>query len=415
MRFTDEQVQAAASVDLIGYCAAVGIPLVEHSGDTYRHAEYDSLKVTGCMWIRYSGRDNGFKGFTEGNAIHFVQEYEKLSFRDAVLKLLEVARSPLMPEVKPSVRERLQWYEHGKKAMVVAPQQAHERPGESVEKERPAARPEKEKKAFELPPKHTDNKRVIAYLTKTRGIDHEIVNHMIKHESLYEETNHHNCVFVGYDKDQVARYAGLRGTYTQTDKPMFKGEVEGGKKRFGWCFTPEGESPLLRVYESPIDAMSHMSAEKLAGGNWRNKHYLSLGALAYDALPEYLKNHPEIKNVSFCLDNDIAGRQKTEEYSAKLEKQGYSCTAWQKVDTMTLCSFGDPDGVLRYLEANPQIRNLSFQVKDQDREAAEGMRELLAGRGYTCIENNKEPKLAKDFNEALQLKKKHMSSRGMER
>jgi hypothetical protein len=418
MAFTETEkkaIQEAAHVNIVEYCVAVGIPLVPFSGDTYRHAEFDSLKITGWEWKRHSGRHNGYMGYTKGNAIHFVREYEKLGYWEAVMKLLEVSKSPLLSEIRPSVKAKLWQFEHGQKPKVVAQEQAHTRPNVPVEKEKPEPKPEKEKKSFELPPKNTDNKRVIAYLTKTRGIDHEIVNHMIKHGSLYEEAEHHNCVFVGYDKDQVARYAGLRGTYTQTDKPTFKGEVEGGKKRFGWCFTPETESPLLRVYESPIDAMSHMSAEKLAGGNWRNKHYLSLGALAYEALPEYLKNHPEIKSVSFCLDNDIAGRQKTEEYSAKLEKQGYSCTAWQKVDTMTLCSFGDQDGVLRFLEANPQIRNLSFQVKPEDHVAAEEMRQLLAERRYTCIENNKEPKLAKDFNEALQLKKKQMSSRGMER
>lgn len=406
MRFTDEQIQAAAQVDLVQYCAEVGIPLVPFSGDTYRHADFDSLKVTGYTWVRHSGRSNGVKGFTKGNAIHFVQEYEGLEFRDAVLKLLAVSRSPMMPEIKPSVKAKLQGYEYRPRPMTIKTAQIQEKQEASIEKEKPEA---KEKKAFELPPKNSDNKRVIAYLTRTRGIDHEVVNHMIKHGSLYESGDHHNCVFVGYDKDNVARYAALKGTYTQIDKPAFKGEVEGSKKRYGWCFTPETDSPLLRVYESPIDAMSHMSSEKMAGGNWRNKHYLSLGALAYEALPEYLKNHPEIKNISFCLDNDIAGRQKTEEFTAKLEKQGYACTNWHKVDTMTLCSFKDREGITRFLESNSQIRNISFQVAPDEQEVAEGIRNMLIERGYNCIANNTEPKLAKDINEMLQLKKKQMS------
>jgi hypothetical protein len=402
MRFTNEQIHAAAGVDLVQYCAAVGISLVQHSGDTYRHAEYDSLKITGNLWKRYSGRTNGKKGFTKGNAIHFVQEYEGLEFQVAVLKLLEVSKSPLMPELKLSVKVKLQGYEGKPK-----PQPSHLQQDKVAEKEKPEVR---EKKPFALPPKGSDNKRVIAYLTKTRQIDHEIVNHMIKHGTLYEDAEHHNCVFVGYDPNNIPRYAALKGTYTQEGKAEFRGEVEGGRKQFGWCFTPEAESPLLRVYESPIDAMSHMSIEKAAGGNWRNKHYLSLGALAYEALPEYLKQHPEVKTVSFCLDNDIAGRQKTEEFTAKLQKQGYTCANWHNIDTMTLCSFKDLEGIERYLAANRQIKNISLQISPGEEIHADKVRKMLTEKGCKVLENNVMPNKAKDINEMLKLKKKRLDN-----
>lgn len=403
MRFSEEQIRAAAGVDLVQYCAVVGIPLVQHSGNTWRHAEYDSLKITGNLWKRHSGRTNGKKGFTQGNAIHFVQEYEGMEFQEAVLKLLELSQSPLMPEVKPSVKARLQEYEGKRKQpQVASPYQFSKKAMGVTEKEKPGT---KKKKAFVLPPKNSDNRRVIAYLTKTRKIDHEVVNHMIKHGTLYEDAEHHNCVFVGYDPGNLPRYAALRGTYTPEGKTAFRGEVEGSKKRFGWCFTPETESVLLRVYESPIDAMSNMSLEKAAGGNWRNKHYLSLGSLAYEALPEYLKQHPEVKNASFCLDNDIAGRQKTEEFTAKLEKQGYACTSWNKTDTMILCSFKDREGIERYLADNPQVKNISFQIKPNERDMAFDIMRMLEERGYNCTEHNTEPGKAKDINEMLVLKK----------
>lgn len=404
MRFTDEQIHAAAGVDLVQYCTVVGIPVVQHSGDTWRHAEYDSLKITGNLWKRYSGRTNGKKGFTKGNAIHFVQEYEGLEFQTAVLKLLEVSKFPLLPELKPSVKAKLQGFEGKRRQPQAAPlQQFQKKPEGVAEKEKPEAR---EKKPFALPSKNSDNKRVIAYLTETRQIDHEIVNHMIKHGTLYEDAEHHNCVFVGYDPSNVPRYAALKGTYTQEGKPEFRGEVESSQKRFGWCFTPEAESVLLRVYESPIDAISHMSLDKAAGGNWRNKHYLSLGSLAYEALPEYLKQHPKVKNISFCLDNDIAGRQKTEEFTAKLQKQGYTCVNWHNIDTMTICSFKDWEGIERFLAANQQIKNISLQINPGDEIQADKVRKKLIEEGYNCLENNAEPRRAKDINEMLQLKKK---------
>jgi hypothetical protein len=398
MRLTDEQIKAATSVDLVDYCNAVGIPIVLSSGDTYQHAEYDSLKITGNKWIRFSGRSNGVKGYTKGNPIHFVQEYEGLSFQAAVLKLLEVSRSPLLPEgYKTSVKMKLKSYDKKSVgAKPFAPVQRRPMP-ETV------AKPAKAKKEFALPTKNADNRHVFAYLTKTRGIDEEIVKHMIKNGSLYEDIRH-NCVFVGFDKDNAPRYAALKGTYTQGDKPMFKGEVEGSKKRFSWCFTPDTESPLLRVYESPIDAISHMSIEKGAGANWFNKHYLSLGSLAYEALPEYLKNHPEIKTISFCLDNDIAGRQKTEEFTVKLVRQGYSCTNWHKTDTLVVCRF-NWEPLEKYLATNPQIRNISFEIgKTVDREAANVIMQKLKEKGYNCIEESKEPMSAKDYNKMLQLR-----------
>jgi len=400
MRLTDEQIQAAAGVDLIAYCNAIGIPIVPSSGDTYQHAEYDSLKITGNKWIRFSGRSNGVKGYTKGNSIHFVQEYEGLSFRTAVLKLLEVSRSPLLPEgYKTSVKMKLKGYD--KKSMGV---KSYE-PAQSRSFPETAATPVKAKKEFSLPEKNADYRRVFAYLTKTRGINEEIVKHMIKNGSLYEDIRH-NCVFVGFDKDNVPRYAALKGTYTQGDKPMFKGEAEGSRKRFGWCFTPGTESPLLRVYESPIDSMSHMSIEKGVGANWSNKHYLSLGSLAYEALPEYLKNHPEIKIVSFCLDNDIAGRQKTEEFTVKLVRQGYSCTNWHRTDTLVACSF-NWEPIERYLTANPKIKNVSFEIKKEEGGGAiNDIIQRLKAKGYNCIQNNESLK-AKDFNEKLQLRNKN--------
>jgi hypothetical protein len=130
-----------------------------------------------------------------------------------------------------------------------------------------------------------------------------------------------------------------------------------------------------------------------------------LGSLAYEALPEYLKQHPEVKNASFCLDNDIAGRQKTEEFTAKLEKQGYACTSWNKTDTMILCSFKDREGIERYLAANPQIKNITFKAGPEQRDAAAGIRRMLEERGYNCTEHNTEPGKAKDINEMLVLKK----------
>ena len=97
MLFNEEQVEAAAHTNIAEYCQARGIPLVHESGDTYHHAIHDSLKITGFRWKRHSTKDEG-GGIYKGNAIHFVQEYEGLSFRDAVISLLAFTKSPLLED-----------------------------------------------------------------------------------------------------------------------------------------------------------------------------------------------------------------------------------------------------------------------------------------------------------------------------
>lgn len=64
---------------------------------------------------------------------------------------------------------------------------------------------------FSLPAKAQDNKRVYVYLCKTRSISSDIVTNLMHAKFLFQDV-HGNCVFVGYDANDNARYAALRGT-----------------------------------------------------------------------------------------------------------------------------------------------------------------------------------------------------------
>ncbi|HBU11811.1 MAG TPA: hypothetical protein DEB31_03525 [Clostridiales bacterium] len=340
MLLTEEQIQAASEVNLVDYCLHKGIPIKRFSGDTYRHEEYDSLKITGNKWKRHSLKDNGH-GKHQGRSIQFLEEYCDLTFREAVIELLRFSNSPLLG--KPSIKNKLNAYvgkganrpQMSRMMDLVRQPPPQQLPQQGVENNNakhatseppPTARDvpkDDAKRIFQLPPKHADNRRVFAYLTKTRGIHSDIVNHMIKNNSLYEDQRH-NCVFVGYDMKNKACHAALRGTSTRVDTP-FKGDVAGSKKVFAWSFTPEMDSTTLRVFESAIDAMSAMSMDMENGIPWNNRHYKALGCLAKDPIYFYLRMHPEIDTIDFCLDNDTAARAATREYIDELEKQGYAC------------------------------------------------------------------------------------------
>ena len=122
-------------------------------------------------------------------------------------------------------------------------------------------------------------------------------------------------MFVGRDEQGTARYAFLRGTYSNSKKP-FKAEVTGSDKRFCFCLPPQGNSRKMAVYESAIEAMAHLTLEGTA-----DKHRLALGGIYAPregsqarpfkkplALESFLGRHPEIEEIEICLNNDFAGR-----------------------------------------------------------------------------------------------------------
>ena len=57
-------------------------------------------------------------------------------------------------------------------------------------------------------------KRVLAYLSRTRFVDYEILMFFIERGAIYEEMRRHNAVFVGFDNQGKARHAHMKGAYT---------------------------------------------------------------------------------------------------------------------------------------------------------------------------------------------------------
>ena len=170
---------------------------------------------------------------------------------------------------------------------------------------------ERQRLPFKLPEKSPTNTRVEAYL-RCRGISQAVIDHCLQTGILYESLPYHNCVFVGRDAGGTPRYAALRGTYTYGKQ--FKAESTGSDKRFGFCIEPMAESKTVAVFEAAIDAMAEMAL----AGDAADKYRLSLGGIYAPeegcdihppaALEEFLRRHPQVKRIEFCLDNDPPGR-----------------------------------------------------------------------------------------------------------
>ena len=242
--------------------------LVRFSGDTYTTRSHDSLKISHGKWCWWS---RGIGGIT---ALDYLIEVEGLSLPDAVIQL-----------TGPPVRHN-----------------------STQQREQPRPPP-----AFQLPPRHADNRRVSAYL-QGRGIQPEIINHCIKHGQLYEDAEHHNCVFVGYDGD-TPRHAALRGTLPGS---TFMGDLPGSDKRFSFAVQRKAGSGALCVFECAIDALSYLTLLKIRGLDWRQANVLSLSGVYGPkssggmklplALEQYLRDNPQIDTIILCLDSDDTGR-----------------------------------------------------------------------------------------------------------
>ena len=169
-------------------------------------------------------------------------------------------------------------------------------------------------KIFSVPKHDIKPDRVMAYLIKTRGIEPDIVKEMLRRKMIAEDSVRHNALFFGRDEKGEIRSCAQRGTMSSV---QFRGEVAGGNKAY--TFAMIGRNGVLRLFESPIDAMSHASFSKLLGKDWTADHRLSTnGCGSYESIKKYIENHSEISSVWFSYDNDDGGRAGAEASKAKL-------------------------------------------------------------------------------------------------
>ena len=266
-RFTEDEIDQANSVNLIAYAEKIGLVL-KKVGNSYKVKDYGGLYIdaSGSKWNWFS-KDIG------GGSIQFVMEMEGKNWVDAVYTLLRTEESSLPSRSKTT--------------------------GE-------------EKAPFVLPDKNNTYKHVIAYLIQSRGIDKDVVYDFISQDKLYEN-NHRSCVFVGYDKNNQARYASVRSTNT-TGK-SYRGDVKNSDKAFPFSY--EGSSSTVCVFESTIDLMSYLTLLQYHDVETFNHHMISLGGVADRALDYYLQLHPEINRIMLCLDNDEAGHFACQQFHEK--------------------------------------------------------------------------------------------------
>ena len=258
MTYTQAQIDRANAANLEDFLRAQGETLVR-SGKEYRWKAHDSLTVCGNKWFRHSQSKGGFP-------VDFVMEFYGKSFPEAV-QMLTGEPGKVQPEADPAPSP-----------------------------------------AFRLPLRNVTNANILNYLTQERKLSPSLVNFFIAAGDIYEDSSHHNVVFVGRDADGHPRYASSRGI-----QEKFRQDAAGAEKAFG--FAHRGTDKQLLVFEAPIDLLSFI---ELFPKNWQQHNYLSLGGVSGKALRQFLSERPDVERVFLCLDADKAGEDACKRLAALL-------------------------------------------------------------------------------------------------
>ena len=271
--YTATEIATANDTDLPDLLSSLGYQ-VRRVGSYHTTEEMDSLRIWNRRtWYRYSES-------VGGDAVAFLRHFHGMPFPEAVRYLLAFNGYPVdFPISQPRRR--------------AGPPPLRERP------------------TFALPPPHSDNRRVIAYL-RGRGISPCVIDDFIETGLLYEDAEYHNAVFVGRDRAGKPVFAAKRGT----GGIPFKCDVAGSDKRIAFRLPCDPARNDVYVFESPIDLMSWFTLYGTANA-------VALCGLHDAPLETYLHDNPHIRRIVFCLDADGPGREAAGKLTAKYRTLGY--------------------------------------------------------------------------------------------
>ncbi|MDN8588116.1 DUF3991 and TOPRIM domain-containing protein [Paenibacillus sp. 11B] len=253
--YSKVQLTQANNINLIDLAKFHGY-ILQNGGRRALHAKQSG----GLYFFKNSNKYYHFSTDTHGGPIDFVMQFWNMNFKEAVAFLLE-SEIPLFAPVSP---------------------------------------PPPTAGRLILPDKASNYRRVAWYLVHVRGIDPEIMSHLMHEKKLYQQNKTGNCVFVGYNQDGIPKYCSMRGC---NPNRSFKQDRIHSDKSSPFHISGNDNSTRVYVFESPIDAISHATLYKLNALDWRADHRISLGCLSDNALERFLSQHT-IQEIIFCFDND---------------------------------------------------------------------------------------------------------------
>ncbi|MBE5898241.1 MAG: DUF3991 domain-containing protein [Lachnospiraceae bacterium] len=293
-RYTQYDRKRALDVSFIDICQYFGFR-VTRIGHYYSLKEMDSIRIyNDKTFYRFSGKSN--KGATGGTVIDFMLEY--CGYDD-------------VPSCIEFLLEFQNLYFERKEIQTI---NTTNKTSDTVS----------EVSGIELPEKNNDYKRAFAYLIKTRGISQDVVQYFVDNKLLYEDIEHHNLVFLGYDKDKKLKYATKHGTNSYHDK-AYRGDVEGSDKDHYGVSLHNSENGVVHIFESVIDMMSYITMwnEILDYDYIKDFNGLAMGGTnCYGAIDTYI-NEYNISTLYLHLDMDDAGLKASDDIYNRYKNNCY--------------------------------------------------------------------------------------------
>lgn len=275
-----DQVEIARNVDLVDYLQRKGEPL-KREGKYYRHQVHDSLVIKDQMYA-WNSRDEKGAG-----VINFAKMFYGMSFPEAVLDLNAQGY-----KMKSQVQEN------------------------------------KTKEPYQYPYHYevADKTKAKDYLTNERKIHSKIVD-WLDHKDLIAQDKLGNVVFKWKQKGEIVG-ADRQGTSPMEGGQMFKGIDKNSHGSAGFS-VDIGKPNSIYLFESPIDALSYWSIKK---EKLQYTRLVSMSGLKrqtmIDEIKRMGKEGHEVNHITFCTDNDRAGKEFAEKYN--------------KLITKSLCSIDQP-------------------------------------------------------------------------
>ena len=171
--YSKEEIRMANSYSLPDLLRRDGYILVPERKGEYHLQEHDSLKISDHSGWKWFSRNIG------GKNIDFFMKYEGMDFLHAVDKIFALSGHVLHEKETEFAKEPL-------KPVDIEIESRHD---------------VSERREFVAPAKNENNRRVYAYLVKTRCLNPKIVSGLLNSGYLYESAVTHNAVFLGTNYD----------------------------------------------------------------------------------------------------------------------------------------------------------------------------------------------------------------------
>ena len=265
------RVRQARQTDLPDWLRRNNIPLVR-AGQWWYIEGIDSLRIQGYKWFRNS------QGIG-GNAIDFLVHFFYLSQSEAVDRLTQDAGRSV--NIKIGVKEK------NKKILPFVPG------------------------LFDFNSIATtgDQRRVIAYLVKTRGIPVDIVLAEIRNGRLFQESLTGNAVFAMTNEYDVIVGAEVVGTLS-FENSRFKSLKACCECGYGFSFGQKDKPRFILFFESAVDLLSFVALMRTRSKPMSACLLVSMAGLKFNVVQLSLRvfGNQETTPV-FCVDNDVAANR----------------------------------------------------------------------------------------------------------